>query len=143
MERAVEPCLGPSRPPGGVTFSFSKDGPLPVSTGGPKPRFSLVGVLLLGPLFGDMIPFARGGGACCCGGGPEGACAIEARGSRDPPPGGEGPFVMLISWPRPPGPGPSPVPGPGPGPIAGPRGPPDILSREPLNFLLRPSGAPF
>ena len=141
IERAVGPCLGPSRPTGdtigGVTFSFSKDGPRPVSTGGPKPRFSLVGVLLLAPLLGDMIPFARGGGTCCCGGGPEGACAIEARGSRDPPPGGEGPFAMLISWPRPPG------PGPGPGPIAGPRDPPAILSREPLNFLLRPSGAPF
>ena len=143
IERDIGPCLGPSRPTGettgGVAFSLSNDGPRPVSTGGPKPRVSLVGVLLLGPLFGDMIPFARGGGACCWGGGPEGACAIEARGSRDPPPGGEGPFAMLISWPRAPCPG----PGPGPGPIAGPRNPPAILSREPLNFRLRPSGVPF
>ena len=71
-------------------------------------------------------------GACCCGGGPEGACAIDARGSLEPGPGGDGPLPMLTSCPRP--------PGPGPGPCPGPRGGPAILSREPLTFLLSPSG---
>ena len=52
------------------------------------PRSNLVGVLLLGFMAGGGAePLGPGVGAWPGGGGPDGACAIDALGSRDPGPG--------------------------------------------------------